>query len=68
LGVDPKFDRQVKLYFSHRYTGLKLKAIGNHFGISESGVTQASRRISRKAQTDKKVFEMIDKVTRIVNV
>jgi hypothetical protein len=37
LGSDPKLARQVKLYFSHRYTGLKLKEIGNWFGISESG-------------------------------
>ncbi|MEJ2642295.1 MAG: transposase [Desulfosarcinaceae bacterium] len=68
LGFDLKLARQVKLYFSHRYTGLKLKAIGNRFGISESGVTQASRRILLRAQTDKRISKVIDKVAKIVNV
>jgi chromosomal replication initiation ATPase DnaA len=29
--------RNVKMYLCQRYTGEKLKAIGQHFGIGESG-------------------------------
>ena len=68
LKTDPKFARQVKLYFCHRYTGLKLREIGKRFGISESGVTQASRRVALKAETDKAALKMLDKIARLVNV
>lgn len=68
LKNDSKFARQVKLYFCHRYTGLKLREIGKWFGISESGVTQASRRVVLKAETDKAALKMLDKIAGFVNV
>ena len=68
LKTDPKFARQVKLYFCHRYTGLKLREIGKRFGISESGVTQASRRVALKAESDKVALKMLDKIACFVNV
>ena len=40
--------RQVKMYLCRKYTKLALKHIGNHFGIGESGVCQASRRTEKK--------------------
>ncbi len=60
--------RQVKLYFSHRYSGLKLKKSGWRYGISESGVTQASRRVRLKIEVDKKFARMITKIAKYVNV
>jgi len=68
LKTDPKFARQVKLYFCHRYTGLKLKEIGQWYGVSESGVTQASRRVALKAETNMNVLEMIEKIAVFVKV
>ena len=65
---DKKFARQVKLYFSHRYTGLKLKEIGNWYGIGESGVTQASRRVALKVETEKKVSKIIKRIVEFVHV
>jgi len=47
--------RQVKLHLCHRYSRMKLKEIGKRFGIRESGVTQASRRIGIKASKDRKL-------------
>jgi hypothetical protein len=41
--------RQIKLYATHRFSGRKLKEIGKQYGISESGITQASRRIKTQA-------------------
>jgi hypothetical protein len=43
---DAALARKVKLYLCHSYTALSLKEIGIHFGIKESGVSQASRRFS----------------------
>jgi hypothetical protein len=43
----------------HRHSGIKLKEIGQRFGIGESGVTQASRQISMKAEKDKRLREIV---------
>jgi hypothetical protein len=59
LQSDKKLARQVKLHTCHRHSGMKLKEIGQRFGIRESGVTQASHRISMKAEKDKRLREII---------
>lgn len=59
LQSDEKLARQVKLHMCHRHSGMKLKEIGQRFGIGESGVTQASRRISMKAEKDKRLREIV---------
>ena len=64
LQSDEKLARQVKLYLCHRYSGKKLREIGNRFGVSESGVTQASRRIRIKQKNDKKLGKLIRKIVR----
>lgn len=68
VAPDKKLARQVKLYFSHCYTGLKLKEIGGHYGISESGVTQASRRVRTRIEDDQKFARMIKQIASFVNV
>ena len=54
--------RLAGIYLCHRYSGAKLKEIGDLFLLSESGVTQASRRFEAamevKAQLGKKVEEI----------
>ncbi len=37
------------------YSGLRLREIGEYFGIGESGVTQASRRFGIIVEGDKKL-------------
>lgn len=71
LQSDEKLARQVKLHLYHRYSGMKLRKIGKRFGIGESGVTQASRRIGIKARKDKKlrkIFKMIEIKITLSNV
>ena len=50
------------------HTGEKLKDIGAHFGIGESGVSQASRRISDKIKNDKKLRGKIRKIENKLNL
>lgn len=45
LGEDRGKARRVGLYLCRRHTGLKLKQIGAAYGVGESAVTQASRRV-----------------------
>jgi len=64
LQSDEKLARQVKLFLCHRYSGKKLREIGNEFGVSESAVTQASRRILVKQQHDEKLEKIMLKIVR----
>ncbi len=59
LQSDEKLARQVKLYLCHRYSGKRLREIGDRFGVSESGVTQASQRIRIKQQNNRKLRKLV---------
>ena len=64
LKPDPKLARQIKLFLCHRYSGLKLREIGNRFDVSESAVTQASHRIRVKLTNDKDLEKLILKIIK----
>jgi len=59
---DEKLARQVKLYFCHQYSGLKLREIGSRFCMELSGVTQASKRVSLKAEKDKNFGKILKRI------
>ena len=65
---DKVLARNVKMYLSQRYTGEKLKDIGRHFGIGESGVSQAGRRVAQKIENDKKLKKKIAKISKKINL
>jgi hypothetical protein len=56
--------RNVQMYLSQRLTDEKLKDIGKQFGIGESGVSQACRRVKVKMKNDKKLAKNIAKVEK----
>ena len=64
FGKESALGRNVKMFLFQRYTGEKLKDIGTHFGIGESGVSQVSRRVTDKIRKDKKLKSKIDKIAR----
>ena len=68
FGAEPALGRNVKMFLCHRYTGAKLKDIGTHFGIGESGVSQASRRVNAKISNDKKLKRKISKIEKKLNM
>ncbi|MEA3420560.1 MAG: hypothetical protein U9Q97_02635, partial [Acidobacteriota bacterium] len=47
--------QNVKMFLCQRYTDEKLKDIGAYFGVGESGVSQACRRVKDKTRKDKKL-------------
>lgn len=65
---DKVMARNVKMYLCQRYTGKKLKEIGLHFGIGESGVSQACRRVSQKIGKDKKLKKKIVKLEKQIEL
>jgi len=65
---DKVLSRNVKMYLCQRNTGKKLKKIGLHFGIVESGVSQCCRRVAQKTEKDKQLKKMIDRLEKQINV
>ena len=59
---DKALSKKVAIYLCHKYSGKRLKAIGSHFGMSESGVTLASRRLSTVIEKDKKLKKLVSKI------
>lgn len=64
LGDRAELLRQVSLYGCQHYSGVKLKDIGARFGISDAAVSQASRRVALRAETDPQLKKMLDRVER----
>lgn len=54
--------RNVSIYCCQKYSGAKLKEIGERFGISDAAVSQASRRLVIKAKKDQELMKVIDSV------
>ena len=65
---DKVLSRNVKMYLCQRYTGKKLKEIGFHFGIGESGVSQACRRVADKIEKDIKLKRKIERLEKLINL
>jgi hypothetical protein len=55
----PAFSRNLKIYLCLKYTGEKLKSIGNHFGISESAVSHAANRAREQIELDRKLKKRV---------
>lgn len=59
---DAALARKVKLYLYHTHTAQSLRQIGTRFGISESGVSQASRRMSVRLGHDSRLRRRISAI------
>jgi hypothetical protein len=58
-------------FFCHKYTGQKLRTIGETFGIGDSAVSQICRRFGSKIEQDrqlKKKRRKLEKTIKNVNV
>ena len=66
LGDRAELLRNVSLYCCQKYSGAKLKDIGARFGISDAAVSQASRRLALKAETDQQLKEMLDRAETLL--
>jgi len=52
LFEDQNMARKISIHLCHRYSGEGLRSLGDHIGLSESGITQTSRRLGEKATGD----------------
>ncbi len=61
---EPALAKKIALYLSHRYSGATLMEIGRHFGIGDSAVSQASRRMEMLLAVDRKLRRRVEKMRR----
>jgi len=54
--------RNVGIYFCHRYSGSRLREIGERFGLSEAAVAQASRRLRAASGKDIRIRGLLEQV------
>jgi putative transposase len=58
--------RNVSIYSCQKYSGAKLKEIGERFEISDAAVSQASRRLVLKAETDQQLKKMLRRLDALI--
>jgi putative transposase len=62
-----KLAKKVSIFFCHRYSGAKLKEIGEKFGIGDGAITQTSKRLLLQAEKDLQVRKAIEKVGNLLD-
>ena len=52
--------RSIQMYLCQKYARMKLKNVGAYFGVGESGVCQAARRVTERMKMDRRLKKRID--------
>jgi len=68
LDGDTRLSEKAGIYFCHKYSGAKLKEIGKHFGIGESGVSQTSRRFAQELDRDQELKIFVGKMREMLGM
>jgi REP element-mobilizing transposase RayT len=68
LGGREALLRKVNIYCCQKYSGAKLKDIGERFEISDAAVSQVSRRLAVQAKTDRQLKKMLDRAETLLRV
>ena len=63
----PTLVRGIGLYFNQEYTRMKLKEIGVHFGIGDSGVCRTGRRVEKRMKRDRRLNKKIEALEKRIN-
>jgi hypothetical protein len=59
---DENLAKKANIYFCHRYSGSRLREIGERFGLSDAAVTQASRRMRVASANDETLRKRLDEI------
>ena len=65
---DDKLARQLGIYLCHQHSGLRLKEIGKLFGMRESALCEASRRIKAKIALDAELQKQVETIKEELKV
>lgn len=65
---DAVLEKKASIYMCHRYSGEKLKNIGNFFNLTESGVTRASQRFGIKVEDEEGIRKMVTEIKNDLSI
>ena len=68
MGGNEKLARQIGMYLCHKFSGKKLREIGNLFNVGETAIAEAHRLLSRKMETDSQLCDEVEKVKDILRI
>lgn len=64
--VEDDLLRNISIYCCQKFSGAKLKEIGERFGISDAAVSQTSRRLMLRAENNKQLKKTISRVEAVL--
>ena len=68
VGAENGLWRKVSIHLCQRHTGMKLKDIGEKFGIGDAAVSVTSKRVHALAENNPKIQEVLRAVRMLLNV
>jgi putative transposase len=62
FGENKQLAAKAAIHLCHKYSGVKLREIGERFGVKDSAVSQASRRFMVEMNKDRELKKVVEKV------
>jgi len=57
-----KLARRAAMHLCHKYSGMRLREIGEFFNVRDTAISEASRRFARELDGDEKLKERVEKI------
>ncbi len=68
VGEEGSLWRKISIHLCHRYSGMKLRDIGEKFGLSDAAVSVTSKRLLELATKDRTTREDLVAAKKLLNV
>ena len=65
---DSKLARKMEVYLMKRFSGAPLKAIGDRYALSSSGISKICSRFEHECEQNRKLKKMVEEVRERLNV
>jgi putative transposase len=62
FGEDEKMVRRATIHLCHKYSGLRLREIGDYFNVRDTAISEASRRFARELDANGKLREKVERI------
>jgi REP element-mobilizing transposase RayT len=62
INNDVTLSRKISIYFCQRYSGARLREIGERFGLSDAAVSQVSKRLRAASENDVAIKKQLKQV------
>jgi REP element-mobilizing transposase RayT len=59
---DERQARRASIYICHKYSGMRLREIGELFNVRDTAISEASRRFARELEADGKLKGLVERI------